>query len=59
MKFKLNKNDMVRIIIQALYNSDKLPARDNVNVIRQARQKKEVLKESYDKAHKILTERTN
>ena len=53
----LNKNDMARVIIQALYNLDELPAKDNVHVKRQARKKKEILEEGYQKAHKILTDK--
>ena len=54
---KLTKNDMARVIVQALYNSEKLPDRDNVNVVRLARGKKEYVVENYKRAHKILTAR--
>jgi hypothetical protein len=54
---RLTKNDMARVVVMALYNSDKLPARDNVNVVRLARKRKEHLEESYDLAHKLLAER--
>jgi uncharacterized protein (DUF4415 family) len=54
---KLTKNDMARVIVQALYNLDKLPARDNVHVKRRERMKKDELRGHYAKAHGILTKR--
>ena len=51
----LTKNDMARVIVQALYDVDKLPRRENPNVIRIARKRKTWLIEDYEKAHKILT----
>jgi len=48
---------MARVVVQALYNLDKLPARDNVHVKRRERMKKDELRGYYDKAHGILTGR--
>lgn len=56
MKYMLTKLDMARIIVQALYNSKKLPAVDNINVKRMAKRSKIELNDSYKLAHKILTD---
>ena len=53
----LSKNDMARVAIQALYNSESFPGSDNINVVRKARMNKAVLKEQYDKAMVVLRER--
>lgn len=33
---RLTKNDMARVIVQALYRLPELPAKDNCNVVRMA-----------------------
>ncbi len=51
---RLTKNDMARVIIQALYNIDKLPDSNNINVIRMAKNKKDLLQDHYTKAINTL-----
>ncbi len=51
---KLTENDMARVIIQALYNLPALPPADNVNVVRKARQKREVLVMEHKLAMKAI-----
>ena len=50
----LTKNDMARVIVQALYSTDNLPARDNINVKRITRNPKEHLKSLHSRAMNIL-----
>lgn len=50
----LTKNDMARVIIQALYNTNELPEQDNINVIRLTRKSKTFLKEQHTIAMNIL-----
>lgn len=54
---QLTKNDMARVIVQALYNIAELPAVDNIHVVRASRGKKAGLVKRYEKAHRILTQR--
>jgi len=53
----INKNDMARVIVQALNNSPELPAKENKTVLRIQRQKKSVLFDSYSIAFRVLTGR--
>ena len=53
----LTKNDMARVIIQALYNTDDLPGPDNVNVKRLTYQSKTFLKEQHKIAMNILNQK--
>ena len=46
-QFMITKNDMARVVVQALYNLSYLPDANNVNVKRVARQSKEVLAERH------------
>ena len=50
----MTKVEMARIIVQVLYNSKKKPAANHGVVIKIANRKKDVVKESYEKACKLL-----
>jgi len=52
---RLTKNDMSRVIIQALYKYQELPPADNCRVVRMARNSKSFIEHEYHIAHKILT----
>jgi hypothetical protein len=56
MNTKLTKNDMARVIVQALYNLKSLPPADHFSVLRTAKRKKETLVDHYNLAHKILSD---
>jgi hypothetical protein len=51
------KIDLARVIVQALFNSDKPPAADNVNVKRQARKSKDLLLQFAPRAIEALNQR--
>jgi hypothetical protein len=52
---RLTKNDMARVIIQALHNKKELPKETNCNVVRMAkRYNKEDLLFHYNKAVEVL-----
>jgi hypothetical protein len=56
MKMALTKNDMARVIVQALYGLPKLPAADNIHVKRRERKLTIAqLQRPYEQAVKILT----
>ena len=54
---KLTKNDMARVIIQALYLIPELPKENHPKVVRLARAKKKNLQPQYELAVKILTDK--
>lgn len=54
---KLTKNDMARVITQALWNMPHLPPQDHHWVKKEARAVKPRVAERYALAHKILTDR--
>ena len=56
-RFQLTRNDMARVIVQALYNLDKLPAADDKNVKKYTRWKWEHLKPEFQKAKNIINGR--
>jgi hypothetical protein len=56
-RIALTKNDMARVIVQALFNMPALPATDHFRVVRIAKGKKADLEPQYKLAHKVLTER--
>ena len=58
MKFKPNKNDKARVIIQALYNLDKLPEKDDARVKKTARLSIEAIDDQYRKANKVLNQKS-
>jgi len=53
---KLTKNDMSRVIVQALWNMSALPDADNEKVVKMAKQKKIILVPQHSNAVKILLE---
>jgi|TARA_Y100000296_G_scaffold79329_1_gene103098 hypothetical protein len=53
----LTKNDMARVITQALWNMPHLPPKDHHWVRKEARPAKWYVAERYTLAHKILTDR--
>jgi hypothetical protein len=56
MKLALTKNDMSRVIVQALFNLNTLPAADHPRVKSLAKNKKAHLESQYKLAHKVLTD---
>lgn len=55
---RLTKNDLARVIVQALYNLDELPAADNCNVLAMARTNKlEDLARQHKLAVKVILDR--
>ena len=56
-RMTLTKNDMARVIVQALYNLPALPAADDRRVLRQTRSKKTALQDGHNLAIKILLDR--
>lgn len=52
---KLTKNDMARVIVQALFALPRLPKIDHWMVVSKTRMKKVILTEQYKLAYKIIT----
>lgn len=55
-KFMTTKNDMARVIVQALWNMPTLPNSDNEKVLKMAKRRKSDLITEHDKSVKILLE---
>lgn len=51
---RLTKNDMARVIIQALWNKQELPSADDEKVLKMAKRKKIDLAPEHEKAVDIL-----
>lgn len=50
----LTKNDMARVVVQALYSKETLPEKDHIAVKKYEKMKKCDLREYYTKAYDIL-----
>ena len=55
----LTKNDMARVIVQALFNIATLPAKDNIHVKRYSRGSKKHLENLHKKAVQIVLQQEN
>lgn len=52
---KLTKNEMARVIVQALFYLPELPASDDARVLRHAKPPVRIVKGRYTTAHAIVT----